>query len=154
MFTIFGIIYITVNKVNGKKYIGQHKCSDENDSYLGSGKILKEAIEKYGRENFQRYTLYVAESEEELDKKEIEFINTLNAAHRPDYYNINEGGNANRMCGENNPMYGKSGPLSPNYGKKCTPEEIEQRRQRMLGENNPMYGTRLSEERKKHEIEY
>ena len=116
---MFGIVYVTVNKVNGKKYIGQHKCSDENDKYLGSGKTLKKAIEKYGKENFNRITLYRAETEEELDKKEIEFIAAFRATERNDYYNITEGGLSYRkMVGVNNPSFGKRGPLSPNYGSK------------------------------------
>lgn len=114
---MFGIIYVTVNKINGKKYIGQHKCSDENDNYLGSGKALRRAVDKYGKENFERYTLYRAETKEELAQKEIDFIAAFNATHRKDYYNINEGGNVNRMCGENNPNYGKRGDLCPTSGK-------------------------------------
>lgn len=38
----YGFIYITTNLINGKKYIGQKK--GYNDTYLGSGKILKLAI--------------------------------------------------------------------------------------------------------------
>ena len=33
---------------NGKIYIGVHKTEDMNDGYMGSGKVLKRAIEKYG----------------------------------------------------------------------------------------------------------
>ena len=48
---MFGIIYITTNLINNKKYIGKHKCdSIEFDGYLGSGKILKNAIKKNGKE--------------------------------------------------------------------------------------------------------
>ena len=38
-------IYLIVNKVNGKTYVGQHKSSKEwyNDGYMGSGKLLKKA---------------------------------------------------------------------------------------------------------------
>ena len=147
---MFGIIYVTVNTVNGRRYIGQHKCSDENDSYLGSGKILKEAIQRYGKENFRRYTLYRAETEEELDKKEVEFISAFRATENDKYYNINEGGNANRMCGKNNPMYGRRGELAPAYGRKKSPEETAKMKECMSGVNNPMYGHKYTyEERKK-----
>lgn len=145
---MYGIVYVTVNKINGKRYIGQHKTSREKDSYLGSGKILKEAIKTYGRKNFERYTLYRAETEEELDQKEIEFISAFNATHNPKYYNINEGGNVNRMCGENNPMYGKRGSLAPWYGRRHTDEEKELMREHMTGENNPNYGKTLSQEQR------
>ena len=41
-------IYLTTNTINNMKYIGKH-YGELNDSYLGSGKILKRAIEKYGK---------------------------------------------------------------------------------------------------------
>ena len=47
----YGFIYITTNMVNGKRYIGQKKFCDGWKTYLGSGKLLKEAIKKYGKEN-------------------------------------------------------------------------------------------------------
>lgn len=120
---MYGIVYLTLNLVNGKKYIGQHKCKTEHDSYIGSGKTIKKAIEKYGYENFKRYILYRAESPEELDKMEIAFISAFRATERDDYYNIAEGGSTNRaMKGANNPSFGKRGPLSPHYGRKRSAE--------------------------------
>ena len=120
---MYGIVYVTLNLVNGKKYIGQHKCKTENDSYIGTGKTLKKAIAKYGRDNFKRYTLYRAESPEELDKMEIAFISSFRATERDDYYNIAEGGAVNRtMKGKNNPSYGKRGPKSIHYGRKRSEE--------------------------------
>lgn len=54
------IIYQTTNILNNKIYIGMHKTSDLNDKYLGSGKLLNLAIQKYGRDNFTRkYFLYL-----------------------------------------------------------------------------------------------
>ena len=41
-------IYKTTNLVNGKVYVGQEKWNNPN--YLGSGKILRLAIKKYGIE--------------------------------------------------------------------------------------------------------
>lgn len=43
-------IYLTTNTINGKKYIGM--CTRDDDWYFGSGKLIKSAIKKYGKENF------------------------------------------------------------------------------------------------------
>jgi hypothetical protein len=47
-------IYKTVNKLDGKMYIGQHICDDPYDNYLGSGLLLQRAINKHGIENFEK----------------------------------------------------------------------------------------------------
>jgi len=44
------IIYKTTNTINGKIYVGKH--NKDNDDYLGSGKLLKRAMKKYGKEYF------------------------------------------------------------------------------------------------------
>jgi hypothetical protein len=62
-------IYKTTNLVNGKAYIGKHNGA-LTDDYLGSGTLLKCAIEKYGRENFKKEILYISKNEEENREKE------------------------------------------------------------------------------------
>jgi len=47
-----GIIYKTTNKINNKFYVGYD--TKNNPKYLGSGLLLKRAIEKYGQENFKK----------------------------------------------------------------------------------------------------
>ena len=47
------IIYKTINKINNKIYVGQD--SKNNYNYLGSGKILKKAINKYNKEKSRDY---------------------------------------------------------------------------------------------------
>lgn len=85
------IVYKTTNLINGKFYIGQHK--HENDNYLGSGLILKQAINKYGRKNFKREILESGiTSQKVLDEREIFWIDHFDAVNSPNAYNIATGG--------------------------------------------------------------
>lgn len=83
-------VYQTENLKNGKKYIGV--CTFNSDSYLGSGRLLKSAIRKYGRENFKRTILEHCSTPEKVYLKEIYYINKYNAVKSKDYYNLSHGG--------------------------------------------------------------
>jgi hypothetical protein len=67
---MFYTIYKTTNLVNGKFYVGKHKTKDLNDGYLGSGKLLKRSIAKYGIDNFHKEILHICESEEQMNTLE------------------------------------------------------------------------------------
>ena len=84
-------IYLTTNLINNNKYIGKH-YGELDDDYLGSGKLLTLAINKYGKTNFKKEILYISSSNEENNQKEKEFIKTFNAVEKRDFYNIHEGG--------------------------------------------------------------
>ena len=64
----YHIIYKTTNLINGKIYVGMHSTDNLNDGYLGSGWILKQAIKKYGKENFKREVLLVLSNRKLLYK--------------------------------------------------------------------------------------
>lgn len=51
-----------------------HFTSNLEDGYLGSGKIIKASIRKYGKENFKCEILEYCKDREELTKKEKELI--------------------------------------------------------------------------------
>ena len=53
------IVYEITNKVNGKIYVGVHKTENLNDGYMGSGKNIKDAIKKYGIDNFDKKYLSI-----------------------------------------------------------------------------------------------
>ena len=90
---LFGYIYLILNKVNGKTYIGQRCTSKEykDDLYMGSGILLKSAKKKYGIENFEKYLLQICYSREELDKAEIFWIAEYRSRGKAEY-NIADGG--------------------------------------------------------------
>lgn len=83
-------IYLTVNIINKKWYVGQD--SSNRAWYLGSGSILKRAIKKYGRASFKKFILENSESKQELNLAEISWINFTNAVSNPMSYNIAKGG--------------------------------------------------------------
>lgn len=120
-------IYMTTNEITGMKYIGKHYGETE-DSYLGSGTILKRAINKYGKQNFTKTVLFVSIDDDENSLKEKEYIALYDATKNPMFYNIHEGGKGGNTIagfteqqkkdlreklsilskGEKNGMYGKN----------------------------------------------
>lgn len=81
-------VYKTTNNVNGKYYIGKHKTDFLGDNYLGSGKLLKQAINKYGVESFSKEILFVFDNEKDMNDKEKELV-----VISEETYNLCEGGN-------------------------------------------------------------
>ena len=92
---MYGYIYVTTNLQNNRKYIGKHKCSIDkiNNNYLGSGKLLKQAIAKYGIGSFSKFIIDIAYDEKDLNTKEKYWISKFNACESRQYYNIASGGN-------------------------------------------------------------
>ena len=85
------LVYKTTNLVNGKIYIGKHETDNLDDGYLGSGILIRRAIEKYGKKNFKREILFESSTREEMNAKEAELVNEA-FLKRKDVYNIKLGG--------------------------------------------------------------
>lgn len=90
----YGFVYITINHINGHKYIGKCKydVAGKWKKYLGSGKLLRRAIKKYGYQNFSKRIIEEANTFEELDRKEKYWIDFYDAVPSRDYYNLAAGG--------------------------------------------------------------
>ncbi len=84
-------IYKTTHKSSGKIYIGKHQTENLDDGYMGSGKHLKRAINKYGVKEFSKEILFELNSEAEMNEKEAELV-TPSFVERSDTYNLCSGG--------------------------------------------------------------
>lgn len=119
------IVYITVNTVNGKFYIGVHRTETPLifDGYIGCGAFidkpssynkgkvpLHKAILKYGTKSFIRNTLAVFDSLEEALKLEALLVNE-DFIKRPNTYNATVGGGAPPMLNREVYQYTIKGEL-------------------------------------------
>lgn len=88
---MYHIVYLTTNLVNNKIYIGIHSTYNLEDGYLGSSSNLKQAIKKYGINNFSRIIIHYCLSREELYQWEKQIVDK-SFISRTDTYNMKEGG--------------------------------------------------------------
>jgi group I intron endonuclease len=151
----YGYIYKTINILNNKIYIG--KCSrkiekyDKTKKYLGSGKILNNSINKYGRKYFKKEILEKAYSKQELNELEIYYIWEFDSTNLNIGYNLTKGGDGGDTF-TNNPNKEKillkvKKWRDENYipFKNCKHSEITKNKMRknhanVSGDKNPMYG--------------
>lgn len=88
------IIYKITNKQTDKIYIGQtHR---DINKYWGSGHYIENAIKKYGTDAFTKEILCYCSSQEELNEKEIFYINEFNCIW-PNGYNLRDGGSRGKF---------------------------------------------------------
>lgn len=133
-------IYCICNTANNKKYIGQsvnveerlrrHKYELLNDKHFNTH--LQRAWNKYGEDNFT-FEQVLACDMEHLDMYERLYIIQLRTFDRRFGYNIEHGGNTNKVVSQST-----RNKISRTFQIK----EINQ------GENNPMYGKEHREESK------
>lgn len=130
------VIYKITNLINGKQYIGRD--SKNNPHYYGSGTGIKNAIKKYGKENFKKEIIEHCSSLDNLIQREEYWLNYYDAGNNKMFYNLhNDGGNFD--CGEKHPMFGK-------HHSNSTKQKI---RNSLLGEKNHFYGKHHSSETRK-----
>jgi group I intron endonuclease len=95
---LHNIVYKTTNLTNNKIYIGVHCTDDLGDGYMGSGKLLKHAFKKHGKENFKRTILHDFIAAEHAYGVEAVLVDEYFIS-REDTYNILKGGRINPTLG-------------------------------------------------------
>ena len=91
------IVYMTINLINKKKYIG--KDTKNKKEYLGSGILLKKALEKYGKENFKKIILEKCSDKKNLEEREKWWISFFDAVKSKEFYNLLDGGVGGSVVG-------------------------------------------------------
>jgi hypothetical protein len=129
------VIYKITNLINGKIYIGQTKSVGIRfKCYWGSGKLIRLAIKKYGKENFKKEIIEECNTKEELNIREIFWIKELNTK-APNGYNILKGGS----CRHDENAYWSGKTHTEEYKKMCS--------ERSKGEKSPCWHIKYSPER-------
>jgi hypothetical protein len=126
-------IYKITNVLNGKIYIGKHSTPDINDNYMGSGKYIKEAIMKYGIQNFIKEILFIFNDENEAYDMEKQIVNE-SFIKRSDVYNAIVGGDSFESINSNIELRkekNKKAAISMNKINWNNPEFRERNRERM-----------------------
>lgn len=138
-------LYKITNTINDRYYVGVHSTENLDDGYMGSGKILQQAVEKYGAENFKKEILKFFESAEQMYDKEKEIVNEQFLS-RDDTYNLRIGGSGGWDYVNKNQL-------------NHTEDSIEKLRESLKkwhsendtsGKNNPFFGKKHSEQTKQY----
>jgi len=87
------IIYVITNLINGKQYVGQttQNLAKRWQAHQCKGHILHKAIKKYGTSGFSIEQIDTALTQDELNTKEVHWIENLNTIS-PNGYNLSLGG--------------------------------------------------------------
>lgn len=88
-------VYMHINKINQKKYIGITKNKPEERWLNGYGykkQAFYNAIQKYGWDNFEHVILFDGLSQSEACQKEIDLISYYKTNNKLYGYNISSGG--------------------------------------------------------------
>jgi group I intron endonuclease len=131
-------IYKITNNINGKSYIGlKSKTVEESKNYYGSGTLINQAIDKYGKENFTKEILERnINSHEILNDQEIywiEYFNTFNNG-----YNLTKGGQGNLGRVTSEETKAKLRESAKQQFRNGVSEETRERiRQNAIGRKNP-----------------
>lgn len=132
-------VYKITNKLNGKWYIGKRKHkSPYDDSYMGSGKLIKEAIKKYGVNSFIKEILDIFDNNDDAAKFEASLVTkqTISTAMS---YNMHEGGHG--------------GFAHLNDGSKKHKERCKKASKKSNGRNHPNWGKNKFKKGDKRTIE-
>jgi len=127
-------VYVITNIINNKKYIGSSRKENIDPHYFGSGRLIKNALLKYGKENFTRDILW--EGNEDARIMETYWLEYFNAASNTMFYNITNDARGNSSHTEN----AKKSVSEKLTGRKFSKETCNKISNAKLGKPNSKKG--------------
>lgn len=151
-------VYVHINKINGKLYIGQTSEDNPENRYKNGKNYMRcpyfhNAILKYGWDSFEHIILVDNLTKELADIVEIELIKKYKSSNNQYGYNLQLGGSSGKhndvtrlkmsinhadVTGKNNPMFNKNHSIESKI-------KMSENRPNYIGKNNPNYGKKCSE---------
>lgn len=135
-------VYKHTNTINGKVYIGktcanppEKRWRNDGSGYIQSP-LFWNAIQKYGWDNFDHEIIVSNLTKEEANQMEKDCISKFQSNNREFGYNLTEGGEGTRLCGELHPRYG----MHLNEDTRNKISIAHKKLEKWKGENNPNYG--------------
>lgn len=81
----YGYVYEIINSLNDTTYVGQHQIPTSRNekwrAYMDSGADIRNAITKYGADNFDKRLLSYADNADESDSLESFYIQSRHAKY-------------------------------------------------------------------------
>lgn len=148
-------VYMHVNKINGKRYIGITRLNVSQRWANGKGYKTQDhfyrAIQKYGWDGFEHIVIFSGIDEKSAEKREQELIKKYNTLS-PDFgYNKTSGGESKKVMSDETIQkmrLANIGKNNPQFGKRATEEARQKMSVARRGAKNPRYGKKLSNETK------
>jgi len=139
-------VYIHINLCNSKKYVGLTSQLPEKRFNNGKGyhgcTYFKNAINKYGWENFAHEVVCSGLTKEEAEEMERTLVSFFRTNEREYGYNLTSGGETNKELTEEARRH-----LSESHKGYVMPQSQRDKiSEANRGENSPMYGKSPSEE--------
>lgn len=142
-------VYIHINKINNKVYIGQTKSVEKrwrlNGIEYQRSSFFYSAIEKYGWDNFEHKILKDNLSKEEADYWEEYYINYYDSLNHNKGYNIRHGGSHGALSEETKQKLSDIAKEKGLWKGELNPRHLDP----LFGERNGMYGKHHTEKTKK-----
>jgi group I intron endonuclease len=142
-------IYMTKNIENNKCYIGWHATNNLNDGYVGSGKLLRYSINKYGEDKHITGILEFC-NKNEVYQREKYWIKKKNTIV-PVGYNLTrggDGGNTYILLSEEDKKKFKEQCSKQNRGRSFSEEHKKKISDSKKGKASPNKGVKFSDETK------